>query len=318
MKTELSLNQLDELMEWWPQRLGDHAENVIDMLRDAVFVGARHGDLGRQTDTEAHDTGEKAIQLDEMANTRVRELHAQFADEITKRFDLELLTTGEEEVGGVYGSKEQIDHFNSSHLIVVADPLDGSTNCKTFGCGYATVLVSFVPRQRGGYQLIGGAIADSNGYTVVWDGLKSVWARHNKLPKGAYKTLNTRQRPSYAVAAVATKSERLRETIERMEQIQPGISTSALLMTMAGTPSAFALCALGLGLVVEPRAQKCWDAAHLYPALILGLEARTLPSGTGTDSVPINVDQVTSYFGLFLDKFRHKAQLVVPPFYIKN
>lgn len=318
VSTELSWKQIDDLMGWWPMRLGDHAESVIEMLRQAVFVGSRHGELRKKTNTEEHKSGEPAIKVDEMANTHVRELCDLYGEEVKERFGLDVLTVGEEEAGGVYGSKVQIDQFNSSHLIVVADPLDGSTNCKTFGCGYSTVLVSFVPRARGGYQLIGGAIADSNGHTVVWDGLKSVWARYNGMPKGEYKPLNLQQEPSSAVAAVATKSDRLKDALRQMETIQPGISESALLMTMAGTPSAFALCALGLGMVIETKAQKCWDAAHLYPALLLGLEARTIPSEAGTDSVPISADQVTSYFGMFLDKFRHTPELVVPPFYIKN
>ena len=318
MQVELEKHQLDELMEWWPQRLGDHAESVIDMLRDSVFVGSRLGDLSKKVSATAHGTGEKAISLDEKANTRVRELRIEYGERITKEYQLELVTIGEEE-NQAFGSRAQIDRFNSSHLVVVADPLDGSTNCRTFGCGYSTVLVSFLPQAEGGYELIGGAIADSNGYTVVWDGLGNVLVRHNKMAIGKYRKLKrTRQKATEAVAAVATKPERLRQTLKRMEEIQPGISESALLMTMAGTPSAFALCALGLGMVVEPKAQKCWDAAHLYPALMLGLEARTLPEDASAAGVPITIEQVTKYFGEYMDRFRVEPELVVPPFYIKN
>lgn len=313
----MDVKALDNLMQWWPKRLGEHAESVIDKLREAVFFGARFGDLCRTVNAAPHSSGDQAISLDEMANTRVRELSKDFGTEVGEKFGLQILTVGEEE-NQAFGSTAQIDAFSPGHLIVVADPLDGSTNCRTFGCGYSTVLVSFLVKPKGGYQLIGGAIADSNGYTVVWNGLENVFIRHHKMEKDEYRSLTKRQKPSPAIAAVATKPDRLREALARMEQIDPNISKTALLMTMAGTPSAFALCTLGLGMVIEPKAQKCWDAAHLYPALMLGLEARTLSTVEMPESEKIVVDQVTGYFGKYLDKFRHKPELIVPPFYIKN
>ncbi len=313
----MDLTKLDDLMQWWPQRLGEHAESVIDKLRAAVFFGTRFGDLGKPVNAKGHSTGDRAISLDEMANTRVRELRTEYGDTLSKKFGLELLTVGEEE-NQAYGSTRQIESFNEHHLIVVADPLDGSTNCRTFGCGYSTVLVSFLPKPRGGYHLIGGAIADSNGYTVVWNGLDNVCIRHHKMARGEYRPLTKRQKASLAVAAVATKPDRLKDTLARMEQIEEGISESALLMTMAGTPVAFALCALGLGLVIEPKATKCWDAAHLFPALMLGLDARTLSTPEKPVPEKITVNQVTEYFSKYLDNFRQEPEAIVPPFYIKN
>lgn len=311
------VKKLDDLMQWWPKRLGEHAESVIDKLRESVFFGSRFGDLSRPVNATAHASGDKAISLDEMANTRVRELRSDFGDEVEKKFALQILTVGEEEPQS-YGSTTQIDAFSPEHLIVVADPLDGSTNCRTFGCGYSTVLVSFISKPKGGYILVGGAIADSNGYTVVWNGLDNVLIRHHKMEKDEYRPLSKRQKPSPAIAAVATKPDRLREALVRMEQVESGISQKALLMTMAGTPSAFALCALGLGMVIEPKAQKCWDAAHLYPALMLGLEAWTLSTDETPQSQRITINHVTEYFGQYLDNFRQKPDLNVPPFYIKN
>lgn len=313
----MNLTQLDDLMQWWPRRLGEHAESVVDLLQAGVFFGSRFGDLGKPINAKAHGTGDRAISLDEMANSRVRELGKEYGHEVKTRFGLEILTVGEEE-HQAFGSTQQIESFSQEHLIVVADPLDGSTNCRTFGCGYSTVLVSFIAKPRGGYTLIGGAISDSNGYSVVWNGLNNVLIRHDKMGKDEYRPLTKRQRPSQAVAAVATKPDRLKQTLERMEQIEHGISESALLMTMAGTPSAFALCALGLGLVVEPKAQKCWDAAHLFPALMLGLDARTLSSPDAPTPTRLSIEQVTDYFGQYLDNFRQEPELVVPPFYIRN
>jgi fructose-1,6-bisphosphatase/inositol monophosphatase family enzyme len=308
----------DKLSTWWCRKLGDHAEDVIETIRDNIFIGGLRGELRTKVNAAAHTTGDPAIKLDELANSEVRKLCAKYHDEVLKEYQLNIITVGEEETGGPFGVTEQIDKISSDQLVVVVDPLDGSTNAKTFGCGYSTVLISFITDDRGGYLLVGGAIADSNGYTVIWQGSSDVLARHRGMQKGEYRPLRKFSQPSPAVAAVATKPSRLKSALHRMEQIKPGISDSALLMTMAGTPSCYALCALGLGMVVEPNETKCWDSAHLYPALILGLEAKTFPRDSESEHLPINISQVNSYFGLYLDSIRNKPKPVVPPFYIKN
>lgn len=313
-----SWKEVDSLSEWWSRKLGDHAEEVIKTIKENIFLGSLRGEIRTKVDSPEHSTGDPAIKLDELANSEVRKICDKYKDEILSNYQLNIITVGEEETGGPYGVRQQLDKISSNHLVVVVDPLDGSTNAKTFGCGYSTVMVSFITDDRGGYILVGGAISDSNGYTVIWQGKNGVLARHSNMEPGAYRPLRKINAPSVAVAAVATKPDRLKKTIERMEQITPGVSDTALLSTMAGTPSCFALCALGLGMVIEPEETKCWDSAHLYPALILGLEAKTFPRDKESTPLPINVDQVTSYFGLYLDKIRHTPVAVVPPFYIKN
>lgn len=300
MKEKSVENHID-LMANFPLLLGTQAEKTLHVVHEHLFRNTGIGYTGR-----AHDSGDDQIVVDHVANEALRSFILDQSDAVTKTWDYRLAYLSEEQDGRVFtaGASDPL-HWRQGDLIVIADPLDGSTNAKCYGEGYSTVLVAFL-FDGNSYWHIGGAIAASNGFTVVWSGLNWVYARSTVSVDRRWRQIRKARGKQSVSAAVATKVGRYSKYVRTLEEQKD------LANVMAGTPCVYPLLALDLGIVVELNPQKVWDAAHLLPALLTGCSVMSLVEGDAW-----GIDDVLEFWHAYLDGFMREPEMtIVPPFRI--
>lgn len=297
------LRSRTRMMAEIPMRLGELAESVMRQSKLMLFLGEGDGYTGRM-----HVSGDNQIAIDKFANVLVR----RYVQDNRKRFldewGCSLVYLSEEQMGmpftGTPSDPDPAD-IKEGDLVIVGDPIDGSTNAKCYGEGFATVLVAFL-RNQGEFDHIGGAITAANGATVAWSGLSWVQCRFAGQEDNEWESISTAVGERSVSASVATKLAKIPAYMSSVE------NRSKFMHLMAGTPCVYPLLRLGLGTVVEQAPQKVWDAAHLIPALMANCSVRELEAKTA-----ISLDRVMGYWKSYLSDFYNLRETpLVPPFRI--
>ena len=297
-----SIEKRIDLQSRFPVMLAEHCEQNVREIRRCLFSG-RGGDYtGR-----SHESGADQIEIDQRMNQRDRSFILEKTDCVRDEWGARLILTGEEERGGTFvAATGNPPPWEPDDVVVITDSPDGSTNAKSYGEGYSSVAVAF-QRIKDDWQHIGGAIAASNGFTVSWSGLGWVFARPSDGESQWRQIRRARGRRSVS-ASVATRVSRYRGFRRNLD------STTELANVLAGTPCIFPLLVLDLGVVIEPRPQKPYDAAHIIPAMMAGCSVTNLG-----DRVPWTLDDAVGFFVEYLEHFHNEPEkLIVPPFRIDS
>lgn len=226
------------------------------------FSTEHSGDDPIRVDVDAHEAGWEVCQ---------RELRAFVSPE------RQILDVGEE-------SGNPTKKLVPGTIICRQDPLDGSTNARVMHANWGSVVLIDEIRHDGSDGLRGrhcaGAITMSTGWTVSW--LNASRYDHNRR---RYNNLRGQifvegngwgfpevelhdarwDRLKGTVAAVASKPERYRATLEVLGGQQPN-----QLYNVAGTPLVLGLLAGDIERVIEASAVTLHDSALLLPHQLLG------------------------------------------------
>jgi fructose-1,6-bisphosphatase/inositol monophosphatase family enzyme len=294
-----------ELMEVFPKYLGEIAEQSIIVSKEVLFSGKN--DAASYTG-RLHDSGDDQVHLDRLANVYLRKRIMEFKDTVLSRISTaNIIFLSEEECGRAFtGTVDDPIHCLDNVIVVVADPIDGTTNLKSYSEGAAATLVAFFKYGKR-FVHIGGAIASTSGTTVIWSGMDWVLWRYAASGSLKWTQIKRARGNTLVAAAVATKP------VYHKSFRALSCENVKLAHSMAGTPSIFPLLKLDLGMIYEPRKQKVWDAAHLIPALLAQCTVTEIATGQ-----EMCLDSILGYWDIYLNDFvsLHSTPLI-PPFIVK-